>query len=100
MGVTSSEDMTVEVDGADEITTSTAFKAFRSCAEIKSVFAEASSGEWTITVETPERLEAKRVVCDMSADGVTYFKIDGQGAIKPYGSDGGLCAENGFAMPQ
>jgi hypothetical protein len=98
--VTSSEDMTVEVDGADEITTSTAFKAFRSCAEIKSVFAEASSGEWTITVETPERLEAKRVVCDMSTDGVTYFKIDGQGAIKPYGSDGGLCAENGFAMPQ
>jgi hypothetical protein len=104
--ITPEGDMTVVRTGCT-VDTAQAFRQFRSCAEIKHADKDAPSGPYSITVKLPgDTLHAREVVCDMTGDTVTYFKVTND-PIRAYlyQQDGtvsednqGKCPENGFRM--
>jgi len=96
--VTPSADMKVTTDG-DTVDVKTAFTSFRSCAEIKGAYPAAQNGPYVVTAKRAGgKLENTQVICDMTS-AQTYLAVKGD-RIKPYGSDGGKCAANGFVMPK
>merc|ERR1711924_114184 len=102
--ITPEDDLEVLRTGCS-VDTKTAFKQFRSCAEIKLADKDAPSGPYALTVALPDgTLVARQVECDMNGDTVTYFKVEND-RLQPYAyepdgtiksANAGRCPENGF----
>jgi hypothetical protein len=87
-------------DGTVDVTS--AFSKFRTCAEIKTGFPTGMvvpTGWYTVTMKVGTEVQLKKVWCDMTDGGDTYFALNNAAPIQPYhvGADGD-CTTVGMEM--